>query len=69
MAPKGTPREIVLKLNAAAARAISAPEAAKQLLQIGGDPAVRTPEAFGEFVRDDNARYGKLIREAGIKLE
>jgi tripartite-type tricarboxylate transporter receptor subunit TctC len=69
MAPKGTPRDIVLKLNAAAARAISAPDAAKQLLQIGADPAVRTPEAFGEFVREDNARYGKLVREAGIKLE
>ena len=69
MAPKGTPRDIVLKLNAAAARAISAPDAAKQLLQIGADPTVRTPEAFGEFVREDNARYGKLVREAGIKLE
>ena len=69
MAPKGTPRDIVLKLNAAAGRAISAPDAAKQLLQIGADPTVRTPEAFGEFVREDNARYGKLVREAGIKLE
>ena len=69
MAPKGTPRDIALKLNAAAARAISAPDAAKQLLQIGADPAVRTPEAFGEFVREDNARYGKLVREAGITLE
>jgi tripartite-type tricarboxylate transporter receptor subunit TctC len=69
MAPKGTPRDIVLKLNAAAARAISAPDAAKHWLQIGADPAVRTPEAFGEFVREDNARYGKLVREAGIKLE
>jgi tripartite-type tricarboxylate transporter receptor subunit TctC len=69
MAPKGTPRAIVMKLNAAAERAISAPEASKQLLQIGADPAKRTPEEFGEFVREDNARYGKLIREAGIKLE
>ena len=69
MAPQATPQDIVLKLNAAAARAISAPDAAKQLLQIGADPAVRTPGAFGEFVREDNARYGKLVREAGIKLE
>ena len=69
MAPKGMPRAIVLKLNDAAARAISAPETSRQLLQIGADPTQRTPEEFGAFVREDNARYGRLIREAGIKLE
>jgi tripartite-type tricarboxylate transporter receptor subunit TctC len=69
MAPRGTPRPIITRLNAAANAAIGAPEAARQLSQVGGEPTVQTPEAFGIFVREDNARYGRLIREAGIKLE
>ena len=69
MAPKGTPREIVLKLNAASARAIENPETTRQLLQTGGTPEKRTPAEFGEFVREENARYGNLVREAGIKLD
>ena len=69
MAPKGTPKTIVTKLNATVETAITPPEVARQLQQVAADVAATTPEKFGEFVKEEFARYGKLIPEAGIKIE
>ena len=69
MAPKGTPKAIVAKLSAAVEKTIGSPGVSQQLLQLGAEPTTKAPDAYAEFVKEEFARYGKLIREAGIKLE
>ena len=56
-------------IKGATVKAVNSPDTRQQLTQIGADPAPNTPEEFGRFVRQEYERYGKLIREAGIKLE
>jgi tripartite-type tricarboxylate transporter receptor subunit TctC len=69
MVPKGTPKAIVERLHAATVKAVNSPDTRQQLLQVGADPAPNSSEEFGKFVRQEFERYGRLIREAGIKLE
>jgi tripartite-type tricarboxylate transporter receptor subunit TctC len=69
MVPKGTPKTIVNQLHAATLKAVNSPDTRQQLMQVGADPAPNSPEEFGRFVRQEYERYGKLIREAGIKLD
>jgi tripartite-type tricarboxylate transporter receptor subunit TctC len=69
MAPRGTPRAIVERLHAATVKAVTSPDGRQQLLQIGADPAPNSSEEFGRFVRQEYERYGRLIKEAGLKVE
>ena len=69
MAPAGTPREAVQRLNEAFARALTAPDVQERLTALGFEAAPGTPERLGEIHRNDIAKYGKLIRDAGIKGE
>jgi tripartite-type tricarboxylate transporter receptor subunit TctC len=69
MAPAGTPREAVARLNEAFGRALTAPEVVERLAAQGFEAAPGTPERLGEVHRNDVAKYGKLIRDAGIKRE
>jgi tripartite-type tricarboxylate transporter receptor subunit TctC len=67
--PAGVPKEIVTKVNADIARALSAPEIKASLSAQGLELVTGTPEALASIVRDDYARWGKVIREAGIKAD
>ena len=69
VAPRGTPKPVIERLHAAAVRALNDPETRRQLLQIGADPAPSSPDELGNFVRREYERYGKLVREAGLKVE
>jgi len=69
MVPAGTPKAIVDRLHAVTVQAVNSPDTRQQLAQVGADPAPNSPAEFGKFVRQEHARYGKLIRDAGIKLE
>ena len=69
MAPAGTPREAVQRLNDAFARALTAPDVLERLAALGFEAAPGTPERLGEIHRNDVVKYGKLIRDAGIKGE
>ena len=69
MAPAGTTRDVVRRLNEAFGRALTAPDVLERLAGLGFEAAPGTPERMGEIHRDDVARYGKLIRDAGIKGE
>ena len=68
-APAGTPRAIVERLNAEAAKVMQAPETRAYFAGIGGDPVSATPEQTIAFLRAEHERWGKLIRETGIKAE
>jgi tripartite-type tricarboxylate transporter receptor subunit TctC len=67
--PAGVPKEIVGKVNADIARALTAPEIKSSLAAQGLELTTSTPEALAVVVRDDYARWGKVIREAGIKAD
>ena len=69
LAPAGTPREIVMKLNAELTRALEQPEVRNTLLAEGAEPVGGTPEGFAAYIRSEKERLGKVIRDAKIRLE
>jgi tripartite-type tricarboxylate transporter receptor subunit TctC len=69
VAPAGTPREIVLRLNAETARALRSGPAFERLQALGLTPAPGTPEEFRELIRSELARWAKIVRGANIRAE
>jgi tripartite-type tricarboxylate transporter receptor subunit TctC len=69
LAPAGTPREIINRLNAELIKAVTAPDMQPRLAQAGVEPLTSTPEEFGNFIKSEAARFDKVIKEAGIKGE
>ena len=65
--PTGVPRDIVLRLNAEINKALASPTVIKGIGSRGGTPMGGPPEQFGEHVRKETERLGKLIRAVGIK--
>ena len=68
IAPKGTPPAIVAKLNAEIHKALADPEVKERLAGLGAEVAPTTPQELATLVRTEYERYGKLIREANIKV-
>ena len=69
LAPTGTPRAIIDRLNVESVKVMSTPESRASLTALGGEPASTTPEQAADFLRAEYARWGKVIREANIKVE
>jgi tripartite-type tricarboxylate transporter receptor subunit TctC len=69
MMPAGTPREIILKFNAEAQKALATQDVKERLLSQGGVPAGGSPEVLAERVKADIAKWGKVVRTAGVKIE
>jgi tripartite-type tricarboxylate transporter receptor subunit TctC len=67
--PKGTPPEIVRKLNAATVTAMTKPSLVAQLEKLGIVPMTSTPEAYAQQVRSDTERWGQLVRSLNLKAE
>jgi tripartite-type tricarboxylate transporter receptor subunit TctC len=68
-APRGTPPEIVAKLNGAVNAALANPQLKARMNELGGDPMPLTPDAFGKLVADETQKWAKVIRTANIHLE
>ncbi len=68
-APAGTPRAVVERLNAAINAATQRPEMKERLLGQGAEPLSGTPEDLAAYLRRELDKYGKIIREAGVKAE
>jgi tripartite-type tricarboxylate transporter receptor subunit TctC len=69
MAPAGTPKDAVAKLNRAILEALADPQVRAKLNEQGLTPRGSSPQELGTATRDQLARYGRLIKEAGIKAE
>jgi len=67
--PAGMAPDIVKRLNAAFIRAMAAPEVHQRLLEGGLDPIVGTPEAFGEFIRAEIAKWSKVAKDVGARVD
>jgi tripartite-type tricarboxylate transporter receptor subunit TctC len=64
--PMKTPKPVIARLNKELVHALSAPEVKEALLRNGLEARPSTPEAFGQYIHSEYAKWGKLIREAGI---
>ena len=69
LAPAGTPREIILKLNSEITKLLNTAEVKERFGKQGVEVRTSTPEQFGTFLRSEVDRWGKVIREAGIKAD
>ena len=67
VAPAGTPREIVVKLNEEINRAMKLPEIAEKMVAGGMVVVAESPEYFEDPIKSDYAKYGKLVRDIGFK--
>jgi len=69
VAPAGTPREIVSRLNHEIVKVINLPDIKARQASEGVEVIGNTPEQFGAFIRNDVAKWGDVIRNAGIRVE
>ena len=69
IAAAGTPREIVAKLNAEFTRVLNGQDIKDKLAAQGTEVRTGTPESFGTFIRNETARWAKVVKESGAKFE
>jgi len=69
LAPAATPKATVAKLSADANRVLAMRDVREKMLGLGAEPAGNTPEEFASFVRGDQAKWSRLMKEAGITPE
>jgi len=67
--PAGTPREIVMKLNAEIRRIMQTPDLRARLDNEGAIPAAGSPEEFAAFIVSEIARWGAVLKRAGIQAQ
>ena len=68
-APAATPKPVVARLHAEITKAMASAEGRDWFASIGAEPGAMTPEEFAAFIRAEYAKWGKVVREAGIKGE
>jgi tripartite-type tricarboxylate transporter receptor subunit TctC len=68
-APKNTPKEIIEKLNREINAVLAEPDMKKKLVELGGEPLIASPEAFGEMIRVETEKWKKVVEFAGLKVE
>jgi tripartite-type tricarboxylate transporter receptor subunit TctC len=69
VAPAGTPREVVSKLNAEVTRILALPDVRERFMAQGVEPMGSTPEQMGEHIRSQMAKWGKVVKDAGVQAE
>jgi tripartite-type tricarboxylate transporter receptor subunit TctC len=69
LAPAGTPRPIVERLNAALRALVETPEVKQRILAEGGDPLTSTPEEYAKDIDREETKWGTLVRKLNLKVE
>jgi len=67
--PKGTPREIIEKINAEVNRALADPAMQKRLAELGGKPTPGTPDDFGKVIASETEKWAPIVKASGAKVE
>jgi tripartite-type tricarboxylate transporter receptor subunit TctC len=68
-APKNTPKEIIEKLNSEINAILAEPEMRKRLVELGGEPLIQSPEAFGDQIKTETEKWKKVVEFANLKVE
>ncbi len=69
MAPAGTPAPVVQKLNAELVRILKLPDVRERMTGLGADIVGSTPQEFAAYLQEEIAKWGKVARQAGVKLD
>jgi tripartite-type tricarboxylate transporter receptor subunit TctC len=69
LAPAGTPKEIVAKLNAEVVRILSQPEVTGRFVTLGAELVSSSADDFGAYIKSETAKWGKVIRDSGAKAD
>jgi tripartite-type tricarboxylate transporter receptor subunit TctC len=69
LAPVGTPRPAIEKLNREAVKVLESPEVRERLQAQGAEPMPGTPEAFASFMQEEMAKWAPVVKQAGVKLD
>ena len=69
LGPANLPKDVVARVNAEMIKALQSPDLLKKLSGQGADVASSTPEQFGKLIQDDIARWGKIVKESGAKID
>ena len=69
LAPAGTPRNVVTRLNAELGKIMHAPELKEKLAATGTEPLTSTPEEFADYIKREIAKWGEVVRKAGVKAD
>jgi tripartite-type tricarboxylate transporter receptor subunit TctC len=69
LAPAGTPRPIVTRLNAELVKIMHSPEMKERLATLATDPLTSTPEEFAAYLQQEIAKWGDVIRKAGLRAD
>ena len=69
MAPAGTPPEVVKKLNSEIVRFLASDDMKEKLKAQGAEPAPTSPEQFDGFIRAEHAKYAKIVKDSGAKVD
>lgn len=67
--PAGTPRPVIDRLHDAFVAALASPDVREKMLNLGAEPVGNTPEAFAAYVSAEAAKYAKLVRSSGAKVD
>ena len=69
LAPAGTPKPVIDKLNVAIAGILRTPDVSKQMQNQGADAMVMSADEFDKFIRSEVVKLGKIVRDSGAKVE
>ena len=69
VAPAGTPKDVIDKLNAAFTAALKSPETQQRFAMLMAEPVPTTPEQFGQFMQRERARYEPVVKRSGAKVD
>ena len=69
LAPAATPKEIVNRLNNEIVAAVSLPNVREQLTKMGFEIVANTPEQYAVFLREENVKWGKVVKDLGLRAE
>jgi tripartite-type tricarboxylate transporter receptor subunit TctC len=67
--PAGLPRALVERINAAVVRIVKEPAMAKHLSEQGADPVTSTPQEYAKLIREEVAKWGKVVKDSGAKID
>jgi tripartite-type tricarboxylate transporter receptor subunit TctC len=69
VAPAGTPREAVQRMNAAFVAALNSPEAKTRFATLMAEPVPTTPDEFAAFMKSELVKYEKVVKASGAKVD
>jgi tripartite-type tricarboxylate transporter receptor subunit TctC len=69
VAPAGTPKDVIARLNQAFVAALKAPETTARFANLMAEPVPTTPEAFGAFMKSELAKYQAVVKATGAKVD